>query len=147
LPAALGRGGISAAKREGDGATPRATMRALRVFWRGDRTNRRNFRLPHQAIRPGDGWCDSPDHPRYNRLVRLPFSASHEEMHRADPLYDLVVELDWNIRPAIRRRGSAIFMHIARPDFSPTAGCIALARRDLLWLLERLGRKDRLDVR
>ena len=100
--------------------------------------------MPTRPIRPDDGWCDAPYHPRYNRPVGLPFAASHERLWRDDPLYDLVVVLDFNIRPRRQGAGSAIFMHVAKPDFAPTAGCIALQQADLERLLARCGPGTRL---
>ena len=136
---AIGRSGLSALKREGDGATPRATLRVIGGYQR-----REGLRLPPsprlalKTIGRTDGWCDDPRHPAYNRPVRLPFRASHEELWRADGLYDVVLVLDWNIPRTARWRGSAIFLHLARPGYAPTAGCIALKRQDLRRLLARL---------
>lgn len=146
LPVALGRTGIRADKREGDGATPRGTFRPVRVWWRPDHGPRPRTALPLRRIRPDDGWCDDPAHPRYNRPVARPFPASHEEMWRQDALYDLVIELDHNRRPRIARRGSAVFIHLARPDYAPTAGCVALRRNDLRRLLRHLGPKTRIRI-
>jgi L,D-peptidoglycan transpeptidase YkuD (ErfK/YbiS/YcfS/YnhG family) len=146
LPCALGRGGRRHGKREGDGATPRATLRPLAVRYRPDRGRRPATHLPVGVIRPGDGWCDDPRDRRYNRPVALPFPASHERMHRDDALYDVVVILDWNMRPAVRGRGSAIFLHIARPGFAPTEGCIAVSPAAMRRLLPRLRRSSRIVV-
>jgi L,D-peptidoglycan transpeptidase YkuD (ErfK/YbiS/YcfS/YnhG family) len=93
------------------------------------------------------GWCDDPASPAYNRLVKLPFSGSHEEMWRADGLYDLVIVLGYNLSPRRKHRGSAIFLHCARDGFPPTAGCIALRLGDLRRLLPRLSKKTVLIVR
>lgn len=139
LPCALGRSGRSPRKREGDGATPAGRYRLLRVLYRPDRVRRPRTRLPVAAIRPADGWCDAPVDRNYNRPVRLPYPASSETLWRPDQLYDLVVVLDHNARPRVRGAGSAIFMHVARPGYLPTEGCIALDRRHLLRLLERAG--------
>ena len=136
---ALGPAGIVASKREGDGATPRAELPLRRLWRRPDRGPRPPTSLEVRRIRPEDGWCDASGDPRYNRPVRLPFGASHELMWREDGLYDLVVELGWNDRPAQAGRGSAIFMHAARPGFTPTAGCVALAPGALRRLIARLG--------
>lgn len=147
LPCALGPAGIVRGKREGDGGTPRGRMALLRLHARPDRP-RPATALPVTAIRPDAGWCDDPAHRAYNRPVPLPFAASHERMWREDALYDLVVELDWNRRPAARPgRGSAIFMHAARPGFAATAGCVALRPADLRRLLRRVGPGTVLDVR
>jgi L,D-peptidoglycan transpeptidase YkuD (ErfK/YbiS/YcfS/YnhG family) len=146
MPCALGRSGIRTAKREGDGATPRAVLPLRRVWWRGDRLKLPGTGLPMVRTAPDDLWCDAPDDRRYNRPVTAPCTASHEAMWREDGLYDVVVELGWNDDPPIKGRGSAIFMHIARPGFLPTEGCVALRRRDMLRLLPRLGPNTRLRV-
>lgn len=148
IPCALGKGGISSNKREGDGATPVATMSPLAVYYRGDRRLPGLFqtRLPKIRIRQDDGWCDAPDSPRYNRPVRTPYPASHEKMLRDDRLYNVCIVLDWNMQPAIRNRGSAIFMHIARPGMKPTEGCIALQPKDMSRLLPMLSRQTRIRI-
>jgi L,D-peptidoglycan transpeptidase YkuD (ErfK/YbiS/YcfS/YnhG family) len=146
LPCALGKGGVTAFKREGDGATPRGRFALRRVWLRRTAGLRAPPRLPVRRARPEDGWCDDPRHPRYNRPIRLPFAASCERMWRDDHLYDVVVEIGWNDRPAVRGRGSAIFMHLARPGCTPTEGCVALARRDMLRLLPKLSRRTRIDI-
>lgn len=138
LKCALGKGGISAFKREGDGATPLARMRLLYGFRRGDRGGLPVSRLPLVPLRRGDGWCDAPGDRNYNRPVRLPYQASHEIMWRGDHLYDVCIVMDWNIAPRKRGRGSAIFFHLARPGFTPTEGCIALQRADMVRLLPLL---------
>jgi L,D-peptidoglycan transpeptidase YkuD (ErfK/YbiS/YcfS/YnhG family) len=144
LQVALGRSSVKANKIEGDGATPRGCFRPLRVWWRADRGPRPRTRLPVRRIGPADAWCEDPADRRYNRPVRLPEGAAGDRLWRKDHLYDLVVELDHNTRPRIARRGSAVFIHIARPGLRPTAGCVALTPRDLRKLLERLTRKIRI---
>jgi L,D-peptidoglycan transpeptidase YkuD (ErfK/YbiS/YcfS/YnhG family) len=132
---ALGRTGISADKREGDGATPVGTFIMRQILYRPDRETEPQTALPTQTIEPDDGWCDAPDDPAYNRPILLPHRASAENLWRADDIYDLIVVLGHNDDPAVPGLGSAIFLHLARPDFSPTAGCIALSRDDLLAVL------------
>jgi L,D-peptidoglycan transpeptidase YkuD (ErfK/YbiS/YcfS/YnhG family) len=97
-----------------------------------------------RAIRERDGWCDASADRNYNRPVRHPYPASAERLWRADGLYDIVVVLDCNDRPRVRGRGSAIFMHVAKPGYAPTEGCIALAQAHLLRLLVRLRRRSRI---
>jgi L,D-peptidoglycan transpeptidase YkuD (ErfK/YbiS/YcfS/YnhG family) len=134
---ALGRGGgvIAASKREGDGATPLGDWPMRQVFWRPDRLEKPVTQLPVIALRPDMGWCDDPAQPDYNRQVALPFPASHEKLWREDHVYDLIVALGYNDDPVIAGKGSAIFLHVAREDFSPTEGCVACFRDDLLALL------------
>lgn len=137
LRCALGRGGVVPAgrKREGDGGTPTGLLKLRRLHYRADRLAIPRAAVPKLPIAPDDLWCDDPGHAAYNRPVRRPFEASHEEMWRQDELYDLVGELGWNDAPPVAGRGSAIFLHLARPDYGPTAGCVALVLPDLLWLL------------
>jgi L,D-peptidoglycan transpeptidase YkuD (ErfK/YbiS/YcfS/YnhG family) len=143
---ALGRSGMRADKREGDGATPRGRFRPLRVWWRSDRGLRPRTLLPVRRIGPGDAWCEDPHDRRYNRPIRLPVGGPGDRLWRADHLYDLVVELDHNARPRVAGRGSAIFVHVARPGLKPTAGCVALPAPYLRRLLVRTGRKTRIEI-
>jgi L,D-peptidoglycan transpeptidase YkuD (ErfK/YbiS/YcfS/YnhG family) len=146
FPCALGRGGISAAKREGDGATPLARMRLLSGYYRPDHVRLGATRLGMQPIGPDLGWCEVPDDRNYNRPVRLPYAVSHERMKRDDPLYDFCLVLDWNIRPRRRGRGSAIFFHLARSGFTPTQGCVAVTAKVMARLLPYLSRRTVLVV-
>ena len=137
---AMGRSGMTVFKREGDGATPIGELALLSGYFRRDRLSRPRTSVPLAAIRRDAGWCDAPRHPAYNRLVRLPFSASHEEMARSDHLYDMVMVLDWNIRSRRRSRGSAIFLHLAKPGYQPTEGCVALTPKAMRRLLAFAGK-------
>lgn len=143
---ALGKAGVSAFKREGDGATPLGKLRPLGGYIRSARHPSRRSGLVLTPIRADMGWCDAPADPSYNRLVRLPFAAGHEKMLRGDRLYDVCIVLDWNIRPRRRNGGSAVFLHLARPGFQPTEGCIAVERRTMLRLLPYLSRGTVLTV-
>ncbi|WP_413720673.1 L,D-transpeptidase family protein [Silicimonas sp. MF1-12-2] len=145
FPCTIGRGGVSDAKREGDGATPAGIHRIVGMLYRPDRMARpTDWAVP---IRLGDLWCDDPAHEDYNLMVRAPFSASHERLRRADPLYDLVILTDWNWPYAERGRGSAIFMHRWRRPGAPTEGCVALRADHLAWIATRIGYDTRLIVR
>jgi L,D-peptidoglycan transpeptidase YkuD (ErfK/YbiS/YcfS/YnhG family) len=144
--AALGRSGIKALKREGDGGTPRGRLPLREVFYRAERLARPVTGLPIRAIGANDGWCDDPRSPNYNRRVRLPAKRSAEGLMRADHLYDLVIVLGHNDRPRVKGKGSAIFVHLARPGLTPTDGCIALERADMLALLRQARLGDALVV-
>lgn len=132
---AIGRAGISAAKREGDGATPAGSFAMRFVLYRPDRETSPRTALPCRAIARDDGWCDAPADPDYNRMIRLPYKASAEALWRDDRRYDLMVPLGYNDVAVVPGKGSAIFLHLAAPDFAPTAGCVALAHTDLLAVL------------
>ena len=144
---ALGRGGILSNNFECDGATPRGRSRLLRLWWRADRLPRPRTRLPVRSIRGDDGWCEDPGDRRYNSAIRLAPGATGDRLQREDHLYDLVIELDHNTRPRVRNRGSAVFIHVARPGFAPTAGCVALRAGDLLRLLAHVGPESRIEIR
>jgi L,D-peptidoglycan transpeptidase YkuD (ErfK/YbiS/YcfS/YnhG family) len=146
---ALGRGGVVAvgAKREGDGASPAGLWPLRQVLWRPDRGEPPATRLSNSPLARDDGWCDAPDDPAYNRLVKLPHGASAETLWREDRVYDLIVILGYNDAPVAPGAGSAIFLHLAKPDFSPTEGCVALAPGDLIHLLAHARPDDALRIR
>jgi L,D-peptidoglycan transpeptidase YkuD (ErfK/YbiS/YcfS/YnhG family) len=133
--AALGRAGVRTHKMEGDDATPAGVLKLRRVLYRLDRVPPPACAVPVEPIGETDGWCDDPLHRDYNRQVRLPHEASCEELWRGDGVYDVIGVLGWNDAPVERNRGSAIFLHVARPDYAPTLGCVALALPDLLRVL------------
>ena len=134
LPCTVGRGGLSAAKAEGDGATPLGVHRLIGMLYRPDRMERpANWALP---IRPGDLWSDDVEAEDYNMMARAPYEFNHERLRRADPLYDLVILTDWNWPYAVKGRGSAIFMHRWRRPGYPTEGCIGLRRDHLREIAE-----------
>lgn len=143
---ALGRGGIRRFKLEGDGATPAGDFPLRRLFFRPDRIRNPVTGLPPVALTPADGWCDDPQDPFYNRPVKRPFWKGHEVMWRGDHLYDLVVDVGYNDVMPVPGRGSAIFLHLARPDYSPTEGCVAFSLTDFLTILRRLTPESRLVV-
>ncbi len=146
VPVALGRSGIRANKREGDGGTPRGRFKFRRLWWRADRAPRPRTLLPVRPIAPNDGWCENPSDRRYNHPVLVPEGAPGDRLWRADHLYDFIIEIDHNTCPRVAGRGSAVFIHVARPGFKPTAGCVALEMGRLRRLLERVGPKTRIVI-
>ena len=137
IPCAIGKGGIVADKREGDGGTPVGVWRMENVHYRADRVARPKTALPVTPIGARDGWCDDPSEADYNRPIRLPAACSHERMRRGDILYDIVIVLDHNRHPPQPGKGSAIFVHCWRAPRFPTAGCLAFSPANLRWILER----------
>jgi L,D-peptidoglycan transpeptidase YkuD (ErfK/YbiS/YcfS/YnhG family) len=133
--AALGFGGIRADKQEGDGGTPIGLLPLRQVLYRPDRQPAPVSAVPVRPLTPSDGWCDDPAHPAYNRPVQLPINARAEALWRDDASYDIIGVLGWNDAPPLAGRGSAIFLHLARFDYAPTEGCIALAVDDLRHVL------------
>jgi L,D-peptidoglycan transpeptidase YkuD (ErfK/YbiS/YcfS/YnhG family) len=146
IPVVLGRSGIRANKREGDGATPRGRFRLRQLWWRPDRRSRPMMLLPVRRIDPSIAWCEDPADRRYNRPFRRSAGEGGDRLWRDDHLYDVIIEIDHNTRPRIAGRGSAVFIHLARPDGSATAGCVALRPAALRRLLARLGPKTRIEI-
>ncbi len=144
---ALGRAGVTHTKREGDGATPIGTFALRRLFYREDRVPRPRCALPTDILRRNDGWCDDPTRPEYNQFVTLPFDGRHEELWRADALYDIVGVIGYNDAPVVSGLGSAIFLHVAAPDYAPTEGCVALAVDDLVRVLVALDADNTITIR
>lgn len=142
LPCALGRAGIVAAKREGDGGTPAGRFALRALYYRADRLVTPRCVLRARPIAPDDGWCDASADPAYNRPVKLPYGASAETLWRADHLYDLIVPLGYNDDPVVAGAGSAIFFHLAKTEggtLAATEGCVALPLADMRAVLARIG--------
>jgi L,D-peptidoglycan transpeptidase YkuD (ErfK/YbiS/YcfS/YnhG family) len=143
IPVLLGRSGIQVNKREGDGATPAGRFRPLRLWWRPDRGVRPRTALPIRSIGPDLAWCEDPTDRRYNRPFRRSANEPGDRLWRDDGLYDLIVEIDHNTRPRVAGRGSAVFVHVARPDRGPTAGCVAMGVGELQRLLRLISPRTR----
>ena len=144
---AVGKNGFVLDKKEGDLCSPIGEFALRQVFYRADKMSAPTTALPVTAITQNDGWCDAPTNYAYNQLVKLPFEASHEKLWRDDDLYDVVVVLGYNDAPIIPYKGSAIFMHIAKPDYAGTEGCIALKREDLLNVLAGVENNEKVSIK
>ena len=142
----VGKSGIVRDKREGDGATPAGKFPVRSVFYRADRLDKPETMLPCWPIHHDDGWCDDPGHADYNRPVRLPHPGRHERLWREDGLYDVLAVIGYNDDPVVPGAGSCIFMHIARPAWTPTEGCVALTLDDLRSVLRACGPQPTLTV-
>src|SRR5207237_10592375 len=147
FPVALGRGGIRANKREGDGATPRGSFHPLRLWWRADRAPRPVTSLPVRRIAAGDAWCEDPAGRRYNGPIKMARGQPGDRLRRDDHLYDFIIEIDHNTRPRVAGRGSAVFLHLARPGLAPTAGCVATPNARSPQLVEKIGKDTRIVIR
>jgi L,D-peptidoglycan transpeptidase YkuD (ErfK/YbiS/YcfS/YnhG family) len=137
----LGKNGVTKNKVEGDKCTPSGIYRLKQVFYRADRINKITTNLKKIKIKKNMGWCDDPSSKGYNRLIKIPYKFSHEKLYRKDHIYDIVVILNYNMNPVVKKRGSAIFMHITKKNYLKTLGCIALKKNDLLEILNRV-KKD-----
>ena len=143
---ALGKAGIKKKKKEGDNITPEGTFKIIRVYYRSDKIKNIATLIKKKEIKKKIGWCDDPVSSFYNKEIKLPSKFSHEKLYRKDNLYDLILVLNYNINPIIKNKGSAIFIHIAKKNYEPTAGCIALKKRDLVVLLKNIKKNTKIKI-
>lgn len=145
LKCTLGKAGIGIKKREGDNITPKGTYKIINIFYREDRIKKISSKFQLIGITKKIGWCDDPKSEYYNQLIKLPTKYSHEKFFRKDNIYDLVLVLNYNMRPIIKNKGSAIFIHIAKKN-KKTAGCIALSKMDLITLIKKIDKKTKIKI-
>ena len=141
----LGKGGIGIKKGEGDNITPKGTYKIINIFYRKDRIKKISSKFQLIGITKKIGWCDDPKSEYYNQLIKLPTEYSHEKFFRKDNIYDLVLVLNYNMRPIIKNKGSAIFIHVAKKN-KKTAGCIALSKMDLITLIKKIDKKTKIKI-
>ncbi|MGM0629432.1 MAG: L,D-transpeptidase family protein [Patescibacteria group bacterium] len=137
---AIGKNGVAKNKEEGDGKTPIGCFKMRKILYRKDKVKIPKSPLSVREIQGDDGWSDDSSSPNYNELIKLPSNESHEVLWREDGVYDLIVPLGYNDIDTVPGKGSAIFMHIAKPEFTPTEGCIALLKEDLLEILKNISK-------
>ena len=131
---AIGKAGIRKKKKEGDNITPKGIYKIIKIYYRDDRIKKISSKFKLIKITKKMGWCDDPKSKKYNQLIKLPNKYSHEKLYKKNNTYDLLLVLDYNMKPIVKNKGSAIFIHVAKRNYKPTAGCIALKKKDLLKL-------------
>ncbi len=146
LRCAIGKRGIARIKKEGDQKTPSGIFRLKSVYYRKDRINNLKTLLKKRVIKKNMGWCDSPNSKYYNKLIKFPFKKSAEKMWLKETIYDVIIILNYNIKPVIRNKGSAIFLHIAKKNYSPTKGCVAISKKDMIFLINKINKKTKLII-
>lgn len=146
-PCALGRSGILTDKKEGDGGTPAGIWQIGDCWFRPDKWQTPIQTLKTLEITPNSGWSDDPTDPDYNRPVTLPHGYSHESLWRTDNQYDVIIPLNYNFAPVVPGAGSAIFFHLAKPDYGPTEGCVAVSHADMEAILPLLTPQTRMIIR
>jgi L,D-peptidoglycan transpeptidase YkuD (ErfK/YbiS/YcfS/YnhG family) len=143
---ALGKAGIEKKIKEGDNITPKGTYKIIKIFYRKDRIKELVSQIKLIKIKKNMGWCDDPKSKKYNQLINLPTKYSHEKLYRRDNIYDLILVLNYNIKPIIKNKGSAIFIHIARKNYKKTAGCIALEKNNLIKLVLKIQKHTKIKI-
>tara|TARA_A100001011_G_scaffold125746_1_gene132643 strand:- start:8698 stop:9192 length:495 start_codon:yes stop_codon:yes gene_type:complete len=146
LQCALGINGLTDNKKEGDLSTPSGTFRFNKVYYRADKLGKMNFKINSSVIQTNDGWCDDQESEFYNRFIQFPFSDSAEHLYRDDDVYDIICVLDYNTSPIIYGRGSAIFLHVAKPNFVGTEGCVAIEKEPLIEIATNITTKSRIVI-
>ena len=143
---ALGKAGIGEKKREGDNVTPTGTFKIVKIYYRSDRIKKISSKFRAIEITKNMGWCDDPNSKNYNQLINLPSKYNHEKLFKKNNIYDLIIVLNYNMKPVIKNKGSAIFIHIAKKNYQPTQGCIALKKNDLLKLLSKISKNIKIKI-
>ena len=143
---ALGKAGIGNKKREGDNITPKGTFKIVKIYYRSDRIKKIYSKFKAIEITKNMGWCDDPNSKYYNQLINLPSRYGHEKLFKVKNIYDIIVVLNYNMKPIIKNKGSAIFIHIAKKNYLPTKGCIALKKNDLLKLLSKIRKNIKIKI-
>jgi L,D-peptidoglycan transpeptidase YkuD (ErfK/YbiS/YcfS/YnhG family) len=142
----LGKAGIGKKEKEGDKITPKGTYKIVKIYYRNDRVKKIFSDFKIFKIKKNMGWCDDPKNKQYNRLVKLPSKYGYEELHRKDNIYDLVLVLNYNMKPIIKNKGSAIFMHIANKNYKKTAGCIGLKKSHLINIIKKIKKNTKVII-
>ncbi len=142
----IGCNGLSDNKYEGDGCTPVGNFKIIKILFRPDKIDNCKFNLDSEVIKKSDGWCDDVNSDLYNQKIKFPFALSAEHLYRNDDLYDIVCIIDYNLNPIIRGKGSAIFLHVANDDYSPTQGCIAIKKEELLLIAAELDKSSKIII-
>jgi L,D-peptidoglycan transpeptidase YkuD (ErfK/YbiS/YcfS/YnhG family) len=143
---ALGKSGIGNKKIEGDNITPKGNFKIIKIYYRKDRLKKLSSKFILTEITKNMGWCDDPKSEKYNQLIKLPTKYSHEILYRRDSIYDLILVLNYNMKPTIKNKGSAIFIHVAKKKYKKTAGCIALRKFDLIYLVKKMKRNTKVII-
>ena len=143
---ALGKAGVKKKKEEGDNITPKGTFKINNIYYRSDHIKKISSKFKLIEIRKNMGWCDDPKSKQYNKLIKLPNKYKHEKLYRKDNIYDLILVLNYNTRPILKNKGSAIFIHVATKNYKKTAGCVALKKRHLIKLVEKINKKTKITI-
>jgi L,D-peptidoglycan transpeptidase YkuD (ErfK/YbiS/YcfS/YnhG family) len=143
---ALGKAGIQKKKEEGDYITPKGKYNIIKIYYRSDRLKKISSKFKLTKITKNMGWCDDPKSRKYNQLINIPTKYSHETLYRRDNIYDLILVLNYNMKPTIKNKGSAIFIHVAKNNYNKTAGCIALKKADLIYLIKKIKKNTKVII-
>ena len=143
---ALGKAGIGKKKKEGDNITPKGLYKIVKIYYRKDRIKKVSSKFKLIKITKNIGWCDDPNSEKYNQIINLPTKYSYEKLYRKDNVYDLILVLNYNMSPVIKKKGSAIFIHVAKKNYQSTQGCIALKKNNLMKLISKINKNIKIKI-
>jgi L,D-peptidoglycan transpeptidase YkuD (ErfK/YbiS/YcfS/YnhG family) len=143
---ALGKTGIGKKKIEGDNITPKGLYKIVKIYYRKDRIKKISSKFELIKITKNIGWCDDPNSEKYNQIINLPTKYGYEKLYRKDNIYDLILVLNYNMNPVVKNKGSAIFIHIAKKEYQPTQGCIALKKDNLVKLISKINKNIKIKI-
>ena len=143
---AVGKRGISKFKKEGDNCTPKGTFKFKKLLIRNDRVKNLKANIEKLLIKKNMGWCDDSKSNHYNKLIKFPFKYSAEKLYKKENIYDIILIMDYNLSPVIKKSGSAIFLHIATKNYNPTQGCVAVSKNNMRKLLKYISKKTKITI-
>ena len=146
IKCSIGKRGITSRKVEGDQKTPKGVFTIKSMLYRKDRIPKVKSQIKKKIIKKNMGWCDDTESKRYNKMIKFPFNLSAEKLWIRENIYDVIIIINYNLRPIIKNKGSAIFLHIAKKNYKPTKGCIAIAKKDIILLAGKINKKTRIIV-
>ena len=146
LKCSVGKSGVKKVKKEGDLATPKGTFKLGLLYYRKDRIKLPKCKIKKKIIRKNMGWCNDSKSNKYNRQIKFPYNYSSEKLYKRENVYDLFLLIKYNTRPVIKEKGSAIFLHIAKKNYQPTQGCVAISKKDFLKILPLINNKTSIAI-
>ena len=146
IKCAIGKRGITSKKYEGDEKTPKGTFTLKSIFYRKDRVLKIKSSLTKRIIKKNMGWCDNPKSKFYNKIIKIPFFDGAERLWLKEKIYDIIIIINYNLKPVVKNKGSAIFLHIAKKNYTPTKGCVGIAKKDILFLINKINTKTKIII-
>ena len=146
LTCSIGKSGITASKIEGDLASPKGIFKLGLLYYRKDRIKSLKCKIKKKIIKKGMGWCDDSRSRKYNKEIYFPFKYRAEKLYRKDNIYDIFINIKYNHFPVLKKRGSAIFLHLTDRKYKPTRGCIAIIKKDFLKILPLINKNTKISI-
>ena len=146
IKCSIGKRGITIKKLEGDNKTPAGVFKFKSLMYRQDRIPKIKSRLKKIIIKKNMGWCDDSNSKHYNKLIKFPFNFRAEKLWLNKNIYDVIIVINFNMKPIIKKKGSAIFLHIAKKNYMSTRGCIAISKKNMKLLISKIDIKTKLKI-